>query len=427
MIKEPMISIIVPVYNVEKYLEDCLNSLLSQSYRKFEIICINDGSTDNSLNILKRYEKQDARIIVIIQENQGLSEARNTGLKNARGEYVCFVDSDDMFVPGALQILRNAVLKDDVDIVGYETAPLLYESEELKIKENKDEYYLVRNEYPGVRSGREFFVEMIENNDFVDSAWLVMIRKQWLDEQGVYFCKGMFYEDSAFIIQCYFSCKKMKHIKDRLYIYRIRKNSIMTTSYTFKHQLSRIWQFSECLRAIYTFANTEQEVKALAAFANISMVSTKHIDYRLEIKEKEKIEGLDSLYGLLAKTMDLGKMHYNRELSLEGLLTVMQGYSHIILYGAGLVGMKTRNFIEIKGMGDKFLGFGVSNEQEPNLKNGKWVRYIGDYEPTDDTLVIISARESYHKAMADTAKMLGFQKIYVINYEMECVIDATIN
>ena len=91
----PKISFIIPVYNVEEYLGQCLDSVLAQSYEDFEAICIDDGSTDSSLNILKKYEKKDKRIKIISQKNQGVSVARNAGLDAARGEYISFVDSDD--------------------------------------------------------------------------------------------------------------------------------------------------------------------------------------------------------------------------------------------------------------------------------------------------------------------------------------------
>jgi glycosyltransferase involved in cell wall biosynthesis len=90
-----MINIIVPVYNTATYLPQCLDSLVNQTYRDIEIICVNDGSTDNSPDILKAYAERDSRILVIHQENLGLSDARNKGLESARGEWVMFVDSDD--------------------------------------------------------------------------------------------------------------------------------------------------------------------------------------------------------------------------------------------------------------------------------------------------------------------------------------------
>lgn len=90
-----MVSVIIPVYNTEKYLHKCLSSILNQSYKDFEVICVDDGSSDNSLNILYEYQKKDDRVIIVSQDNGGVSKARNTGLKHARGDYITFIDSDD--------------------------------------------------------------------------------------------------------------------------------------------------------------------------------------------------------------------------------------------------------------------------------------------------------------------------------------------
>ena len=95
---KPRISIIVPVYNVENYLVKCIESILNQSFKNFELILVNDGSNDNSLNICKKYIEIDNRIKLISQINKGLSAARNTGLRYAKGNYICFIDSDDFVV-----------------------------------------------------------------------------------------------------------------------------------------------------------------------------------------------------------------------------------------------------------------------------------------------------------------------------------------
>ena len=102
-------SFIVPVYNVEKYLSRCLDSLLTQNYQNFEIICINDGSPDNSINILQMYQKKHNNIFIINQENKGLGGARNTGLKYASGDYIWFIDSDDWIEPTSLYLLNNYI------------------------------------------------------------------------------------------------------------------------------------------------------------------------------------------------------------------------------------------------------------------------------------------------------------------------------
>src|SRR5690606_39722826 len=107
----PKVSIIVPIFNVEKYLKRCIDSLINQSYKKIEIILINDGSEDNSATICKQYAATYQQIVYIEQENQGLSGARNTGIKNSTGEYILFVDSDDYIELDAVEILTKKALK----------------------------------------------------------------------------------------------------------------------------------------------------------------------------------------------------------------------------------------------------------------------------------------------------------------------------
>ena len=110
-----MISVIVPIYNVEEYLPACIESILNQTYRDLEILLIDDGSTDNSGKICDEYAEKDKRCIVIHQQNKGLSGARNTGLDNAKGEYISFIDGDDYIHPQMLEILYEALLKGDYD------------------------------------------------------------------------------------------------------------------------------------------------------------------------------------------------------------------------------------------------------------------------------------------------------------------------
>ncbi len=104
---KPKVSIIVPVYNVENYLDRCLDSLINQSFDDIEIICINDGSTDNSLSILKDYEKKDARVKIINKDNSGVSDCRNNGINVANGEYIVFVDSDDWIDVNMIETMYN--------------------------------------------------------------------------------------------------------------------------------------------------------------------------------------------------------------------------------------------------------------------------------------------------------------------------------
>ena len=115
----PKVSVIIPVYNVEKYLVECLNSVTNQTLKDIEIICVNDGSTDNSADILDNYAQKDSRIIVIHKENEGVSVARNLGIDKSTGEYLMFVDSDDILTLTACQKAYDTVTKDNSDMLIY--------------------------------------------------------------------------------------------------------------------------------------------------------------------------------------------------------------------------------------------------------------------------------------------------------------------
>ncbi len=111
------VSLIIPVYNTEKYLRQCLDSVISQTFKEFECICINDGSTDNSLPILQEYINKDIRFKLIDKKNEGVSVARNTGIQNATGKYIVFIDSDDWITKDYIEVLYNTIEKYDCDLV----------------------------------------------------------------------------------------------------------------------------------------------------------------------------------------------------------------------------------------------------------------------------------------------------------------------
>ncbi len=423
------ISVIIPVYNVEKYLKDCLDSVFNQDFEDYEVICVDDGSTDNSLWILNEYAAISDKFHVIHQENGGLSNARNTGVTYSNGKYVCFLDGDDLLTQNALKKMWEIVNNEDIEILTYELHSLCYENEYLQKCKNKDAYYHIDNEYNGIKSGREFFVEMMEMNDFIESACIMLISTEWLKEKEIHFVPNALFEDSIYALECYFQCKKMKHIKDGFYIYRVRENSIMTETYTYKHLYYRIWQYSECLRMIYTYAKNEREISALALFAEKSLANIKYINRTLEESEAKKIYQLDGLYALLTKSIGISQLstNYNSELKIIGLLSELQSYSKVLIYGAGVVGNKIKNYMYINGLSNKIWGFAVSQKNNISYIDGLSVKCISDYEVLDEVLLIIAAQENYHGDMLDQAEKCGYQNIRMIDYELECMLDKKLN
>ncbi|MGL5593102.1 MAG: glycosyltransferase [Cetobacterium sp.] len=216
-----MISVIIPLYNVEKYIYDCLLSFENQSYKDFEIIIIDDGSTDKSLEVVKTYIHQSKLNIKIIeQENQGVSVARNTGITNSKGEYICFVDSDDMVSPKYLQELFEKITEEiDISICNIKNISEAQTYEKKIERERNSEIEIYSSEI----ALNKFLLR-----DLKPGVWAMIIKKNILEKNNIYFTKGARYsEDIEFIYKILASSNKISLTDSKLYYYRIRGNSAM--------------------------------------------------------------------------------------------------------------------------------------------------------------------------------------------------------
>lgn len=236
--EKPLISIIVPVYNVEKYLEVCLDSLIRQHYQNTEIICVNDGSIDKSLEILNRYQKLDSRIKIYSQENQGLSGARNTGLKHAKGSLISFVDSDDFITPYIYYDVLACMYRQDIDIVSLEakTHNDIYSS---KYRNGQ----LMLNQYSGIQK----ITDKTLIHDYF-CVWGKIYKKSILDKIQLSFVEHILVEDIAFSPSYKSCCRNCYFLNLPLYVYRIRENSIQTASKQNFYGLSAVTASIEYLR-----------------------------------------------------------------------------------------------------------------------------------------------------------------------------------
>ena len=174
------ISVIIPVYNVEKYLRECLDSVISQTLAEIEIVCVNDGSKDGSRDILSEYEKKDDRIVVVDKENGGLSSARNCGLDVAKGKYVYFLDSDDLLnSQEALSELYQKAEENKLDQLFFD-AEAFFENEEVKQQNSSYiTYYERKGDYPDVKCGKDLFCEFQANRDFKPNVGMQLYRRRF--------------------------------------------------------------------------------------------------------------------------------------------------------------------------------------------------------------------------------------------------------
>lgn len=225
--QRPKISIIVAVYNVQDYVEKCLESLINQTFKDIEIVCVNDGSTDKSLEIIKEYARKDSRIKIITQENKGVAAVRNEGLSHANGEYIQFVDGDDWINFTLCERVYSLAKKHDSDIVMFNVA----------FYDNKKNY---------VMTGKFFDIKKWKNHvdentihTYKDcksifygnlSAANKLYKKSFLDEIDCKFPLDVRFEDHLFHLHSVFCAKKINILDEKHYYYRQnRKNSMMTT------------------------------------------------------------------------------------------------------------------------------------------------------------------------------------------------------
>lgn len=224
---KPRISVIVPVYNVEYYLDKCINSILNQSFRDFELILVNDGSTDGSLNICKKYVDKDERVKIISQSNKGLSAARNTGLKNADGYYICFVDSDDFVEKDYLKYLLNNIEKYNSDISMCE----YYLTDDKGKKYSVEKFNEPQN--VSVLSGEKtfsYFYKYGYEPNVV--AWNKIYKKCLFKD--IKYDEGCYFEDELIALPLFYKARKVSFIRYPLYDYVQRQRSIMHTPVNLK-------------------------------------------------------------------------------------------------------------------------------------------------------------------------------------------------
>lgn len=210
------VSVIVPVYNVEKYLKRCLDSLINQTLSDIDIICINDGSKDSSLQILEQYAQKDSRIVIYNQENSGLSVARNTGLEHASGEYIGFVDSDDWVDLDFYEKLYNSAKNNNADIA---VADFIREHPNKKPKRLK-----LKEENIYTTPEDKFMICKVHREGCV---WNKIYRTEFIHSINLKFVPKMYYEDRDFTIRSLYFSKKLVTTPNTYYRYFVNPKSIV--------------------------------------------------------------------------------------------------------------------------------------------------------------------------------------------------------
>lgn len=215
------LSVIIPVYNTEKYLEQCLESILTQDFHDIEIICVDDGSTDNSLQILQKYSE---KIVVLKQANKGSGVARNLALSQAKGEYILFVDSDDKLMPNACSKLIGTALKTNAEVIVF--GGLTYSKDKLR----KGSYSF--NKIPRKYHNKIFDKHIFKNDmfKFPPTAWTKLYKKDFLLKNNIKFQEIFVGQDQIFFVKAMLTASKIFVLPENLYFYRKKRPGSVTSA-----------------------------------------------------------------------------------------------------------------------------------------------------------------------------------------------------
>ncbi len=291
MNNQPLISVIIPVYNVEKYLRECVESVINQTYKNIEIILVDDGSTDSSGDICEEYIEKDSRVTVIHQKNSGPSKTRNTGLENANGKYIYFLDSDDYIENNALELLTEAAESNGADLVFFQAHSFADNGDEIR------QGYTVKGTYEP-KSGYDMLAELHKNKDYHCAIYLLFISRSLLESNKISFLETAYCsEDMLFTYQVFCSAKKAVQCKNTLCHRRYRDGSIVTSKKTERHFRScrdvygEVRDFSEKIGKTGDFMATEYTVRcaynALDTFKMISKADRKLCKTEYKALKKE--------------------------------------------------------------------------------------------------------------------------------------------
>ena len=285
------LSIIIPCYNVEKYIAECLESVCNARDAEVEVICVNDGSTDGTLSIIEQWKQKDDRIIIINQENKGVSAARNQGLNLAKGEFIYFLDGDDKVADVAiLKKCCEQMQRDNLEIL-IGAGRSFYEFPELQNKFPEfEKRYRIEHEYPQVMKGTELMAEMRRNGEWTVSQPMRIYKKEFIQVNNIHYTEGKIYEDNYVSFLGMYLAERTTAVKEILYERRVRENSIMTQKVTHRNVESYLVNFIQDLYLIAEYRDVKKPNMGMDFPLDIARREIKRTYRLLDEEEKRKFE-----------------------------------------------------------------------------------------------------------------------------------------
>ena len=405
-----LVSVIIPIYNTEKYLRECLDSVLAQNHSNMEIICVNDASTDGSMAILTEYSKNDSRFIIISnKEALGPATARNKGLEVAKGKYVLFVDSDDYIAPNLLKETVMCAEKNCLEELHFNYA----------IVSNKEWGWQARSSiseegtYYCYKSGGEMLIKSKSSDpqdNTVATVWSCLFNRAYLNNNKLRFYDGILHEDLLFFFRRCICVKNVAKLNRVYYFYRKREDSITTGDRGMRGQ-SLFTVISE-IYAVWLSSNFEPDVqKAIASELEY---------YWLKYKQSQLSGETDSSKHNIKPSVDfMYRLTNNMVISEKNLLNqgdieTLRKKGDFILYGSGLVATEVVLYLKQFNLhpGHIMVEFHKGN---PSHFAGIEVRTIEETKGLFDLPVVLGVSEGYSNGIEERLRKLGYHDIISLN------------
>lgn len=309
------VSVVIPVYNVEKYLEKCLDTIINQTLKEIEIICVNDGSTDNSINILKKYGIKDNRIQIVSQENKGSSAGRNTGIEHSNGEYIIFIDSDDWIELNTLEELYNYANQLNLDILMFKL--VFFNQDTLEKSQNQFSSFEVINS--------SFDGKVFNYKDVLDVLFKIshspfkLHKASFLKDNDIKFIEGLNYEDVVFFFQTFLNAKRISILRRPFYYYRTRDDSTSNVANEGSFDIFKILKITQDFLKEKNIYNS-----CINDFTLFTIVNIKYVYLRLDEKyKKEYLSRIHENYKVFnldkVNSESLEKWHFDDKVFYEAI------------------------------------------------------------------------------------------------------------
>lgn len=278
----PKTSVIIPVYNTESYITQAVHSVTQQTLRDIEIVIINDGSTDKTPIILRELAEEDSRIKILTQENQGQAAARNKGLTIASGEYIYFMDSDDLLVIDALECCYEKCQKDELDFVFFNAESFTDDNlEQIKYLDYYRTEKLIDKTYKGI----DILNLQLKQHEFKVPVWLNFIKREYLNRQNIRFnAPTSPHEDQLFTFYLYIKASRVGFLHQAFFKRRLRHNSVMTTKFAWRNMSKYIIIADELIE--YRNGRTKEIVETIDSFLTQMMNAAIWNAHVLSLKER---------------------------------------------------------------------------------------------------------------------------------------------